>query len=273
MMTSQRQTSLFTEEQSTYSQEDSHANRIHQQVKDLVRKTIDISGRRCLEQFERYNPGTSWERMFMDSLIGMGDWFSTRCKLTWKMKGTKYNRVFFQLVPSTLPIEEIEFGLWPTPTSVQRDHPERVEKLKATGAKTMMSRAAGENRPNSVLDAAMFYGLIQTPTTIERAEPPEKMRERAEKNGYKNGTKYNSLKSQILYDPKIQKFLPTPNASDNRNRGNPNDPCIQKRIQNGKQVGLTMMVDGQLNPQFVAEMMGFPSNWTELPFLNGGKNQ
>jgi len=34
-----------------------------------------------------------------------------------------------------------------------------------------------------------------------------------------------------------------------------------------------MMVDGQLNPQFVAEMMGFPEDWTELPFLNGDKNQ
>jgi hypothetical protein len=27
----------------------------------------------------------------------------------------------------------------------------------------------------------------------------------------------------------------------------------------------------QLNPRFVAEMMGFPPNWTELPFLNGGQ--
>jgi hypothetical protein len=25
----------------------------------------------------------------------------------------------------------------------------------------------------------------------------------------------------------------------------------------------------QLNPRFVAEMMGFPPNWTELPFLSG----
>ena len=25
----------------------------------------------------------------------------------------------------------------------------------------------------------------------------------------------------------------------------------------------------QLNPRFVAEMMGYPPNWTELPFLNG----
>ncbi len=29
----------------------------------------------------------------------------------------------------------------------------------------------------------------------------------------------------------------------------------------------------QLNPRFVAEMMGFPPNWTELPFLNGEQTQ
>jgi hypothetical protein len=28
---------------------------------------------------------------------------------------------------------------------------------------------------------------------------------------------------------------------------------------------------GLLNPQFVAEMMGFPYNWTELPFLSEEK--
>ena len=28
----------------------------------------------------------------------------------------------------------------------------------------------------------------------------------------------------------------------------------------------------QLNPRFVAEMMGFPENYTELPFLNGEPN-
>jgi hypothetical protein len=28
----------------------------------------------------------------------------------------------------------------------------------------------------------------------------------------------------------------------------------------------------QLNPRFVAEMMGFPPNWTELPFQSGEQN-
>ena len=29
----------------------------------------------------------------------------------------------------------------------------------------------------------------------------------------------------------------------------------------------------QLNPQFVAEMMGYPPDWTVLPFQNGETNQ
>ncbi len=31
--------------------------------------------------------------------------------------------------------------------------------------------------------------------------------------------------------------------------------------------------NSQLNPQFVAEMMGFPTDWTLLPFLNGETSQ
>ena len=248
------QTKLFSQAGSR-----NYANHTARQEKDLERKMTDISGQKCLEQYEEFPQHTLWGKMFLGYLVGMEGWFSTKCKLTWKMKGTKYSRLYFQLQVSTLPIEEIESGLLPTPRA-----------NKVNGCNLNSEKLAKRNKSNlEEVISGWVTGLIQTPTTIERSETPEKMRERAEKKGYKNGTKYNSLKSQILYDPKMQKFLPTPNASDNRNRGNPNDPCIQKRMENGKQVGLTMMVDGQLNPQFVAEMMGFPSNWTELPFLNG----
>jgi hypothetical protein len=56
--------------------------------------------------------------------------------------------------------------------------------------------------------------LLQTPTTVQTDEPPEKMRARAERNGYKNGTKFGSLTSQIKYDPKVQPFLKTPCTAD-----------------------------------------------------------
>jgi len=41
-------------------------------------------------------------------------------------------------------------------------------------------------------------------------EPPEKMRERAERNGYKNGTQYGSLLSQVKYSG----MLPTPTTQE-----------------------------------------------------------
>ena len=67
------------------------------------------------------------------------------------------------------------------------------------------------------------------------------------------------------------KMLPTPCASDNRDRGGPKDKAIQRRLEIGKSIELSMMVDGPLNPLFVEQMMGFPSNWTALPFQDGQK--
>ena len=49
--------------------------------------------------------------------------------------------------------------------------------------------------------------------------------------------------------------------------GKRNQDSLQKRAfqETGK--------PSQLNPLFVMEMMGFPPNWTVLPFQNGETNQ
>jgi hypothetical protein len=288
--------------------------------------------------------------MFSALLIGRKDWFSRRCALTWRLKGTKYNRLYFQLQASTRRTSDTEYGLlltpglveiaetpeeyqarqrkrteaglnqaphpgnkyncltsqvlysgmlgtpraqekprsekflekdkgikrvptpsefaqmllktpsamdayaenltkkeqtfgnsgtlaqeiqsgfvekrWPallpTPTAVQREHPERVESLKATGAQTMFSRANGENRPNSIIDHLHFHGMLPTPMASDCGE------------------KVTGLETQ--------------------------DSLVK----------ITRGITGkpsQLNPRFVAEMMGFPPNWTELPFQSGDRNQ
>lgn len=59
--------------------------------------------------------------------------------------------------------------------------------------------------------------MLQTPTTITRDERPEQMRARAERNGYKNGTKFNSLESQVKYDSRFTGLLPTPTVNDMKN--------------------------------------------------------
>ena len=96
----------------------SPASLFRQQESGPGHPTIDISGRRCLESFERLAPPMSWRRTFAASLVGMTGWFSTRCALTWKVKDTKSSRSYFLLQASTRRTAETEFGSWlPTPTA------------------------------------------------------------------------------------------------------------------------------------------------------------
>ena len=60
---------------------------------------------------------------------------------------------------------------------------------------------------------------------------------------------------------------PTPCASDHRDRGNLSNPSVQRRQRIGKQVGLGQCVShtsGQLNPDWVELLMGWPKGWTSL---------
>jgi hypothetical protein len=69
-------------------------------------------------------------------------------------------------------------------------------------------------------------GLLLTPTSVMTLEDPKEMRARAEKNGYKNGTQYGSLLSQVVYGG----LLPTPSASDGTRGLNGN----QTTVENGR---------------------------------------
>ena len=60
---------------------------------------------------------------------------------------------------------------------------------------------------------------------------------------------------------------PTPSVSDNRDRGNMSNPCLQRRLDIGKQLMLSQVVSlesGQLNPYWVEWLMGYPTGHTDL---------
>jgi DNA (cytosine-5)-methyltransferase 1 len=72
-----------------------------------------------------------------------------------------------------------------------------------------------------------------------------------------------------------QRLWPTPQASDNRDRGNMSNPSIQRRIAKGKQIMLSQSVhptSGQLNPPWVEWLMGWPIGWTDLKPLEMDKS-
>jgi len=86
---------------------------------------------------------------------------------------------------------------------------------------------------------------------------------------------------QMLSLPKLEnhrtwkKKFPTPQASDNRDRGNMSNPSIQRRVEIGKQISLSQSVhptSGQLNPTWVEWLMGWPLGWTDLKPLEMDKS-
>ena len=66
---------------------------------------------------------------------------------------------------------------------------------------------------------------------------------------------------------KKAKYWPTPQSSDNRDRGNLSSGAVARRRQKGKQIALSQSVSeisGQLNPTWVEWLMGFPIEYSVL---------
>lgn len=135
METSKNSTGQSTGEQLTCFQEDFRVSHSPWQVNEREIKMIVTSGQRCLESFDRFSQPSSWARMFMASLIGHKAWYSSRCALIWKMKASKFSRLYFQLVPSTPRTGAIGFGLLPTPkkTEIAEDYQQFKARMAASG--------------------------------------------------------------------------------------------------------------------------------------------
>ncbi len=304
-MISQRQISLFTEEQLTSLPVDSHANPIQWQEKEKAKRMNAIYGPKCLEQYEKFNRHGSWAKMFSDLLIGMEGWYSTRCKLTWKLKGTKYNRMYFQLQASTLHTEGTGFGLLLTPNLVQiAESPENYQTRQKKRTEDGLNQAPHpNNKYNCLLSQVLYSGLLKTPTKMDGEVS----------SGKKNPISGNSgtLAQEIMsgYPPTMKKLgmIPTPQARDWKgaqgraykgqaqdlpstvamnmlptptarcwNTGTEKERPLDEPSRRSELNHLMAQENGkpsQLSPQFVMEMMGFPTDWTLLPFLNGETSQ
>lgn len=288
-----------------------YASHTQWQEKDSAKKTTDTSGQKCVESYAKFSRHGSWAKTFSGLLIGMEGWSSTRCKLTWKLKGTKYNRMFFQLAPSTLPTEGTEFGLLPTVTANGADRNTNFAQggtclknglinagflptptaMDATGATANMKSTQVKEGSMHSVTLSRWAGMLITPRTSGQ----ESYQTRLKRQGHQKAMTYLKAAVEYLCQPQQinlhnlrldtqqikttipppTKLLPTPATQDWK--GARSEEALEEAGRNRTnslpdsfaQPGQT----SQLSPHFVLEMMGFPTNWTELPFLNGETNQ
>jgi hypothetical protein len=180
----------------------------------------------------------------------MADWYSNRCALTWKVKGTKFSRLLFQLQVKTHHIEGTDAGLWlSTPRAQEVPRSEKFAK-----GRTMS--------PSEYVKVM----LLKTPCSADAYT--ENLSKKEQKFG-NSGTLAQEVQTGFIYQ---RGMLPTPDAASGKTG-------YMGKNRKGKQQNLETVIrnsddslNSQLNPRFVAEMMGFPPNWTELPFLNGEQN-
>jgi hypothetical protein len=110
-------------------------------------------------------------------------------------------------------------------------------------------------------------GLLPTPTAMDSTNATATMKSSQVKEG--------SMHSVTLTRAMSMGMLPTPATRDYK--GARSTEALEEAGRNQTnslpdafaQTGKT----SQLNPLFVLEMMGFPPDWTELPFLSGETNQ
>lgn len=162
---------------------------------------------------------------------------------------------------------------WPTPVSSERAN--RTHKVTPS----VMAGKHGKHLSAEAMTRPMPKSW-PTPTTIEVNQHG------GEKEFQRNSL---SLTCRALQEPfptpmardwkgdgfadqlpnvvKAREAFPTPNASDNRDRGNLGTPSVQRRMDNGKQVMLSMAITDQkgmkLHGEWTLALMGFPPDWCE----------
>lgn len=154
-----------------------------------VQRTSATCGPQCLEAFDKLSPGGSWAKTFAGLLVGMPAWYSTRCKLTWKLKVTKSSRWFFLLQASVPRTDGSASSLLPTPDCSDR--------------RSQASRQWG-------LSNYAKAGLLPTPTTQEPTTMPEHLSQTGRRMT-KDGTASHSLNLGRLA---VMGLLPTPRCSE-----------------------------------------------------------
>lgn len=256
---------------STSSREVFHASPFPLPAGERVRRTAVTSGLTCSVPFTRSDP----VGLLVRTLVASSRWYSPARRLTWdvsplcserislytvsgrntssrpsavilSVKDIPSSRCLFRLVPSVPRTEGTVSGLLPTP--IASDF-----KVRGPGSQQ-------KGLPEIIREM-----LLPTPTATEihhwqRVER-WKRQGRTSMHETEDGEKNPNGLTDFL---DFHGLLPTLEHIGRKGKNPRQGGLPDSFAQTGRSF--------QLNPLFVAEMMGFPTSWTVLPFLPGGSS-
>lgn len=256
---------------STSSREVFHASPFPLPTGERVRRTAVTSGLTCSVPFTRSGP----VGLLVRTLVASSRWYSPARRLTWdvsplcserislytvsgrntssrpsavilSVKDIPSSRCLFRLVPSVPRTEGTVYGLLPTP--IASDF-----KVRGPGSQQ-------KGLPEIIREM-----LLPTPTATEihhwqRVER-WKRQGRTSMHETEDGEKNPNGLTDFL---DFHGLLPTLEHIGRKGKNPRQGGLPDSFAQTGRSF--------QLNPLFVAEMMGFPTSWTVLPFLPGGSS-
>ena len=256
---------------STSSREVFHASPFPLPAGERVRRTAVTSGLTCSVPFTRSGP----VGLLVRTLVASSRWYSPARRLTWdvsplcserislytvsgrntssrpsavilSVKDIPSSRCLFRLVPSVPRTEGTVYGLLPTP--IASDF-----KVRGPGSQQ-------KGLPEIIREM-----LLPTPTATEihhwqRVER-WKRQGRTSMHETEDGEKNPNGLTDFL---DFHGLLPTLEHIGRKGKTPRQGGLPDSFAQTGRSF--------QLNPLFVAEMMGFPTSWTVLPFLPGGSS-
>ena len=223
-------------EESLFSQEDFPASRSVVPGSGEARMTTAISGRKCSESYKRQDQLGFLVRMLLESSV----WHSTKCVLTWKRVDMKSSRLLFRLAPLMPSTEGNEFGFWPTPTGTER---------------------SGIN-PNTGKGEGLSKTVKMWPTPASRDKAGISGSGRQQRKGYPGDTLPNAVYKSLGMmwpTPRANKVHPTITEENREKLATRNKANLEEVV-----AGRCGNSVGQLNPDWVEWLMGYPIGHTVL---------
>lgn len=186
------------------------------------------SGRKCLELSRSCGPIGWLAKMLLESSI----WRSTRCLLTWKVSATPARRLLFRLVPSTPRTGGTGARLWRTMTA--------NDGINSSLPKSQRNRDS--------LVGQLMREMFPTPTAS--------MADHGGPNSRDGRGKPGLQMAAMMY--------PTPTTGAGLCGGSGNYQQLKALEAAGEITEEKRRNGGQLNPDWVEWLMGFPIGWTNL---------